>query len=79
MRKIEDVINAMLLVEDIPVSLKEDLLRIMEKTLYCSPESVGLLWDLCYETLGYYLPSTPNNLNEWQKKLLTVWTGKEFK
>jgi hypothetical protein len=79
MRKIDDVINEVLTMEEVPDGLKDRLRHVLEEKLpWCPPENVGLMWHECQIFVNGYLPRDPKELVDWQRKFLKVWTGRDF-
>jgi hypothetical protein len=79
MRLLNEVIEEVCNVPDIPEGLKNNLLEIKNKHLpYCPPESAGMWWRESQIFINCYMPTSPKDLNEWQKKVLKIWTEKEW-
>lgn len=53
----------------------DDLLSSVE---YSSPEMIGHWWNETQEFLMEIMPSNPKELQEWQKDVLEIWTGRSF-
>jgi hypothetical protein len=79
MRKLNEVIDEVCKVPNIPKILKDDLMNIKDKHLpYCPPESIGMWWKNAHIAIAPHMPTDPSNLNEWQKAFLKIWTGKDW-
>ena len=76
MRNIVDVLNEMIKV--VPSDMGDRFKHIIEKCDYTPPESVGIRWKDAQIILSGSLPKDPKDLNEWQKKALKIWTGKDW-
>jgi hypothetical protein len=77
MRHLHEVINQMLPV--VPKELGERLSYVLEKVSYTPPEAMNVRWFEIQDELNRFLPPDPAQLVEWQKSMLKVWTGKEWK
>lgn len=79
MRDLGEVLTKMM--EVVPEDLGKSFKHIRDDKLpYCPPENEGMWWQYAHHYLLGYLPKNYiDPLNEWQKKVLTIWTEKEFK
>jgi hypothetical protein len=64
----------------VPKELNERLIYILEEKLpYTPPELIYMRWEEVQDEIAGFLPADKNELNDWQKKVLTIWTQKEYK
>jgi hypothetical protein len=78
MRNLDEVINQMLPI--VPKELKARLNHILvDKIPWTSPELVPMRWQEVQHELSRFLPATTEELKDWQKQALTIWTQKEYK
>lgn len=53
-------------------SFVDELMDVRNSALYSSPEMMYLWWCEGSQVLESHLPD-PNNLNEWQQKVVNIW------
>lgn len=52
--------------------------NLYSSVIYTPPEAMGRRWAAAQRIIAEKFPHTKEELNEWQKKFLTIWTGKEI-
>jgi len=76
MRNLDEVIADML--PFVPEELRQRLSHVLENIPYTPPEALDMRWLEVQQHLNAFLPESIDELNDWQKKMLKVWTGKDF-
>lgn len=74
MRNLYDILEK--IKEKLPKGYPIDTLQ--ESVAYSSPEMIGYWWNESQKFIEKIMPSNPKELKEWQREVLSIWTGSAF-
>jgi hypothetical protein len=72
--------NLYSLIQQIKEKLPKDysIDDLAESIEFSSPEMIGYWWEQSQQFINKIMPSNPKELQEWQKDVLEIWTGRSF-